>query len=213
MADWTDVAGEVAKAGAPLLGGIIGGPIGTAVGQVGSMIASALGTDNKPGAILDAIKQNPDAAVKLRQIEADEAVNLRRIASEQAVSLAAEGTKRIQAVNETMRAEGSSEHWAQWSWRPFNGFAFGATLVLNYALPAIVNSFAPLAVPHWTPIQAQPIPEYVFLAWASILGVAAWHRGVMQRIAAGVSGKAGGIIGVAGSVTKAVSKRTTRDAQ
>lgn len=84
------------------------------------------------------------------------------------------------AVNQTMQTEAKSEHWPQYSWRPYWGFisgtAFGFVVVLCCMLawkgvvgekpdalvmiPQLVSSFATLfAIP------------------GAILGVTAWHRG------------------------------------
>lgn len=52
---------------APVIGTLLGGPAGTAVG---GLIAKALGTDNNPEAIEEALKNNPDALVKIKEIEA-----------------------------------------------------------------------------------------------------------------------------------------------
>ena len=48
--EWKDLAADVAKA-APILGGLLGGPAGAAVG---GLIASALGTSNDPAQISEA---------------------------------------------------------------------------------------------------------------------------------------------------------------
>jgi hypothetical protein len=62
--NWTDISSAVGKA-APLLGTVLGGPAG---GAVGGLIAAALGTKDTPEAVSAALA-NPDAAIKLRQIE------------------------------------------------------------------------------------------------------------------------------------------------
>lgn len=74
----------------------------------------------------------------------------------------------IQAVNETMRAEAQSEHWAQWLWRPCFGFTACAVLVNNYIL-----------LPYASPLGIQPIavPSEVWIMIMAVLGVAAWTRG------------------------------------
>ena len=62
--DWKQLGKTVAKA-APLLGSALG-PGGAAVGGI---IASVFGTANEPDAIAKAIETNPEAALKLREIE------------------------------------------------------------------------------------------------------------------------------------------------
>lgn len=81
---WKDVGVAVAKF-APLVGGVVGGPIGAGVGEVGSLIAKAFGCDNTPDAVLAAVQKDPEAGVKLAQIEADNKVRLAQIAADQAV--------------------------------------------------------------------------------------------------------------------------------
>ena len=99
------------------------------------------------------------------------------------LKMAQEDTKRLQAVNNTMQAESKSEHWPQWSWRPFNGFMFGITIFMNYGFPPIVNMFQPEAA-----LSPADIPSDVFMAWGAVLGVTSWHRGVAKREASGNKG-------------------------
>lgn len=64
---WKDIVGVVGNI-APVLGAALGGPAG---GAVGAMIATALGVDNTPDAVAEAVKTNPEAAVKLAEIQAN----------------------------------------------------------------------------------------------------------------------------------------------
>jgi len=183
--DWKELGSMVGKY-APLIGNLL--PIPGA-GVAGTLLAAAFGTDKTPDAIHAAIKADPEAAIKLAKIEADNRVAL------QAQVLSAE-TLRIQSVNQTMQAEAKSEHWAQWLWRPYNGFLFGTTLFMVYALPAIINTIAPATwskplvkeviengvtvskiIATWIPIHYATIPDMVFVVWGSVLGVTAWKRG------------------------------------
>jgi hypothetical protein len=76
--NWSELGEKVASF-APLLGGVVGGPAG---GAIGSVIASVFGVDNKPDLILNAINRDPDAALKLKEIELDNKVELQKIAIE-----------------------------------------------------------------------------------------------------------------------------------
>ena len=76
--DWRDLASTVGKA-APILGTLLGGPAGAAVG---SIIASALGTGNDPQEVEKAIAADPQALVKLREIEATKTVRLQELAAD-----------------------------------------------------------------------------------------------------------------------------------
>lgn len=87
---WKDLASTVGKI-APALGAALGGPAG---GAVGALISAALGTDNNPDAIAQAMKTNPDAAVKLAEIEKQ--VVLAQLAAE---------TSQHSETQQTARAE------------------------------------------------------------------------------------------------------------
>lgn len=74
--NWKDLAGTVgniAGAVAPLLGG----PVGLAV-SIGSQIAGALGTDNTPDAVANALRNDPNAALKLQEWAAQEREQIRQ---------------------------------------------------------------------------------------------------------------------------------------
>ena len=65
--NWKDIGKQAIQMGAPILGGALGGPAGAAVG---AMIANQFGVDDPtPGNIMAAIKTDPDAAMKLREVE------------------------------------------------------------------------------------------------------------------------------------------------
>ena len=77
---WSEL-GEKIAGFAPLLGSAVGGPAG---GAIGTLVASAFGSENEPDAIMTAINANPEAAIKLKTIELDNKTELQRIALETA---------------------------------------------------------------------------------------------------------------------------------
>ena len=81
----------------------------------------------------------------------------------------------IGAVNATMQAEARSDHWMQWAWRPTIGFTFAVTILNNYVAYPYLGKFGMLQV---------VIPETVWLAMLTVLGVSAWTRG-QEKIGAG----------------------------
>ena len=85
--DWKDISGVVGKA-APILGTSLGGPAGAAVG---GLIASALGTGTDPADVAQAL-QNPEAAIKLREIEAKRQADLEALAVDMAKAVIAAST-------------------------------------------------------------------------------------------------------------------------
>jgi len=166
---WNQVKSVIGSA-APMVGTLLGGPAGTAIG---AMISSALGVENSPDAILKELKDNPDAIIKIKQIEANHSEKL------QALSLSA-GTQRLETVNQTMRDEGKSEHWPQWAWRPFWGFVSGLAFL---CVSVLCCYLAYQAVMEGKPAALNMIPQLVtsfttlFGIPGAILGITAWHRG------------------------------------
>ena len=65
--DWSDVGKKIISVGAPLLGGALGGTAGAAIGQV---VASQFGlTEASPDKVLEAITADPEARLKLTELE------------------------------------------------------------------------------------------------------------------------------------------------
>lgn len=62
--NWKDVGKLVGKA-APILGTALGGPAGAALG---TMVAGALGVDDQPDAVAAAVANDPQAAIKLKEL-------------------------------------------------------------------------------------------------------------------------------------------------
>lgn len=151
---------------APMVAGWIGGEDAEKGAQKAVDIAQVVTGKRDPESALKELENNHEFAMKF-----NEAV------MSYEVKMAKEETKRMQSVNQTMQAEARSEHWMQWSWRPFNGFAFGTTLFMNYALPAIANALVIPFIEGADKVSPGTIPEFVFAAWAAVLGVSSWNRG------------------------------------
>ena len=62
---WDNIK-DIIGTSAPVIGTLLGGPAG---GAVGSLIARTLGVADNPKAIEEALKNNPEALVKLRELE------------------------------------------------------------------------------------------------------------------------------------------------
>jgi len=184
--NWKDAGTALVKQGLPLLGTILGGPAGAALGSgVAALVSSALGFTGElsPDDLIASIG-NPESVVALKQVEADHKLELQRlIVHSEELKLAAE-TQRIVAVNQTMQAESKSEHWAQWGWRPAWGFISAAAFlvvtifVCVLAYRAIVEKDAnaigmiPLLIGAFTALFGVP---------GAILGITAWGRNKLKN--------------------------------
>jgi len=162
--EWKDIS-KMVGAAAPMLGTLLGGPPGAAIG---AMIASGLGVGATPDEVSQALTVNPDAAVKLKQIEATRQTELQALVVSAEQNRLAADTATIQAVNATMQVEAKSEHWPTYSWRPFVGFVFGIMFMGVY----FVLPLAHLPVP--------VVPTEAWLAIGGVLGVASYFRGKAQ---------------------------------
>jgi Holin of 3TMs, for gene-transfer release len=179
--EWKDVAGAVGKF-APMLGSLLGGPAGAVIGGV---VSSALGTDDKPLSVSKAIAENPDAALKLAQIEADHRIKWQELAVDQAKAEIALVAQQSGDVNKTMQTEAASEHWPTYSWRPFIGFAVGINVLLSSIIP--VGVFLAVIFGSQSSASALGALPMVLGALAAvngtvlpILGIASWFRGKAQ---------------------------------
>lgn len=183
---WKDVGQTVGKF-APMLGALVGGPAGA---SVGAMIASALGTGSTPMDVQQALVTNPDAAVKLKQIEADKTVRLQELMADQTKAELSAATQNASDVNATMQAEAKAEHWPTWSWRPFIGFCVGfntaaaSVLVLVVYVPMMWGNKEAAAAVAQLPMVLGALAA-ISGTVMPILGIASYWRGKKQVQALG----------------------------
>jgi hypothetical protein len=63
--DWKDVKNFIGTA-APILGTVLGGPGGTAIG---TLVSAALGVEDTPDAVYEALKADPQAILEVKKLE------------------------------------------------------------------------------------------------------------------------------------------------
>ena len=159
--------------GSILTASVVGAPAGAAVKALGTLgKALGLGSEAKAEDIQNAIVADPEARLKIMLAENN--FNLEILKQE---------TITLQAINETMRAESLSEHWPQYSWRPFWGFASGLAFFFVCVLVCLLS---------WQAVYGKDasalgtIPLIIgafatlFSIPGTILGIASWKRGQMQ---------------------------------
>ena len=67
---WKDV-GNFLKDVAPRVAGLLTNPVGEGIELITDAISGKLGVSNKPEEVMRALKSNPEALIKVRQMEAD----------------------------------------------------------------------------------------------------------------------------------------------
>jgi len=156
--DWKEIAQDVAKA-SPILGTLLAATPAGQVIKVGGMIASALGCGNTPTDVQQALVSDPDAAVKLKDIEAK--VQIAQLTA---------AASQVQSVNQTLQEEAKGESWWQRNHHAFES---------SFALLMVASIYILL------PILKVPVPlidPTVWLMIAAILGVKAWQQGEIGQI-------------------------------
>lgn len=122
--DWKDIAGVVGKA-APVVGGLLGGPAGAAVG---GLVAAALGTDSTPDAVSAALVGDPDAIVKVQELQANAKVQLQQLA------VTAEANRLADVQNARARQSANpNDHTPQWLAGGVTAGFFGALAAVMVA--------------------------------------------------------------------------------
>lgn len=168
---WDAIKDVVGKA-APLVGTALGGPAG---GAVASMLASALGVEDTPDAINEALKTDPEAAVKLQQLQNEHERELRSMV------LQAE-TTRMAETNTTYRKELGSEDGFVRRARPMFlyvvAFSIAVEVLVAVYVVMVGASLSDLA----TLYQALSIPQGIA---AGMCGVYLKKRSDDKAIAAG----------------------------
>jgi hypothetical protein len=162
--DWKDLAKTIA-AGAPMLGTLVAGPAG---GAVGSLIASVLGVGATPDEVSAALAASPDAAVKIKELEVSRQAMLQQLLVQAEANRLQTEAAELASVNSTMQAEAKAEHWPTYTWRPFIGFVFGVMMLGVYFVLPLMH------------LQVPAIPTEAWLAMGAVLGAASWHRGRAQ---------------------------------
>jgi hypothetical protein len=189
--NWSDIASTIGKV-APVIGTLVGGPAGAAIGGLVSM---ALGVENTPAAVQAAIATDPDAALKLQQLQLDHAKDMQTLVVQaESNRLTAETQQRaadsadLVSVNTTMQAE-SAAHVGGFnnSWRAMCGYvvAFSSALCVIavcvlFGVALITHQTAALTV---IPELASAIALILTIPGAAV-GITAWHAGRAQTIQA-----------------------------
>lgn len=100
--NWSDIGNLVGRT-APIVGTLLGGPAGAAVG---ALVASALNVPNDPDAVNAALAASPDAMVRITELQTNARVQLEQLA----VQIE---TVRIQAAGAQYQAEAADRDSAR----------------------------------------------------------------------------------------------------
>lgn len=175
---------------APLLGGLLGGPAGAAVG---GLISNALGVKNDEADILQAINTDPNARLKLIELQENNRARLEEM------TLEAETTRLVE-VNKTMRDEIKSDHAYVRNWRP----TFGYAAAISWAIQMIGVTVMLLVLVITNPLAAAEVlgglatfTGALMPIWGialAVLGVNVVQRSKDKQTNVGIQPAPGGIV-------------------
>jgi len=147
--DWKDLAQTVGKV-APVLGSVLGGPVGAVAGAAGGLISALFGDEVAvtPEAVTEAIRNDPEAMVKLKSLENEKYLLLMGWQKSQlAAALDDRKSARQRQVDVTKVTGETDNHLYGLAWINVLGF-FGVMGAVIYFAPKIPDSgMAATAIP------------------------------------------------------------------
>jgi len=187
---WKALGAAIAKAGLPILGGAVAGPAGA---TLGAAIAGAIGGDPAdPDQLAAIIQANPEAAVRLREVEANAAIEIQRLISAQAQAETQAQAQDIAQVNETMRAEYQAGDNFRGRWRPFFGYIVAISWAVQMGGTTAIAFYAAIESPTYAAVTIKALGEYAAgtaIMWSmalAVLGVAIKQRSNDKARAMGI---------------------------
>ena len=103
--NWKDIKGVIGKS-VPLLGSLLGGSAGE---TAGSLIASALGCEAEPDVIADQLASDPEAYLKLQELELSHKEELQKLQLQEAGMYLADRQSARSREIETTKATGKRD--------------------------------------------------------------------------------------------------------
>lgn len=182
---WQDAAKVVTKV-APAVATAVGSPAaGVATSIVTKFIADALGIEQSPDALIEAV-QDPQKLAELKRLDREYAKDLERMRIEADMAAMREETMRLDQINQTLRAELGHEGWFKSGWRPFIGWMFGMSMASFVATLAYHLTQDPSLIgdPEFTGMVV-----WIFVTMGAALGIQIDKRSKDKWVARGVEPK------------------------
>lgn len=170
--NWSDISGAIGKA-APLVGSLLGGKAG---GAVGGLVARALGVENDPQSVSDAIAADPEALQRIRELELQHESDLTRM------HLEAE-TSRLTEINKTMRTEAAATDAYVRRWRP----TFGYLTAIAWTIQCVAIAITIILKPEQMGTVAQAVTALTPM-WGvalAVLGINVTSRSKDKQVSSG----------------------------
>ncbi|ALK08964.1 3TM-type holin [Blastochloris viridis] len=170
--NWQDLGGALVKAGAPIIGRALGGPLGGMIGDsIGGVIADALGVEPTPDAVDKALEETPADTLgpKLSAAEAEAQAKWPALADIAKADAEAQA-QALGETNETMRIEAVSGDVVQRWWRPIYAFELTLECAVCWALAMWDLAFGAGKIAAWA-VNASGLLSLYWGARFGVLGV------------------------------------------
>lgn len=206
--NWPDLGGALIRAGAPIIGKALGGPLGAVIGQtVGGVLADALGTEPTPEAVDDALKTTPPGELQDRLAAADSAAVARyQYLTAFAQADADAAARALAETQATMRTEATAGDVVQRWWRPIYAFELTLECALVWAI-AIADLMAGSGKVAGFVAGASGLLGIYWGARFGVLGVYVGGRTVEKAVARDAPGGHTLTPAVIDAIAKAVKRR------
>ena len=185
--DWKSLSGTLIKAGAPIIGSAMCGPLGGfIVSGLGDVLVNALGVEATPEAVNSAVLNGDPSIVNaaLSKAESEACAKYSYL-----TAVVQSNAAQSESVNQTMRAElAAGQSW--WAWRNLWGYSCAIEASMTSLLVLYSLAFQPAIVKNI-------IESYsFFLSWYALrFGVLGYiHNGASNEKIAAVTGEAPSVI-------------------
>jgi len=184
---------DIISKAAPVIGGLLaGGPVGAGLAAL-KLVAGELGVDPTEDAVSAAIAADPDALVRIKELELTHKEALQKMAIEN-------DTVRLVETQKTMREEIKSEDPFISRARPSLLWAISSSVVLEIVLGSVIVLTAPAQMDNFVALCAAiSIPQSVA---AAMCGVYIKERSNDKAVAAGQEPKIGMLTAIVDKLTK-----------
>ncbi len=207
--NWQSIGGALIKAGAPIIGNALGGPLGGMIGDaLGGVLANALGVEPTPEAVDTALKTTPagELQAKLSAAEAEATARYQYL-SEVGKADADAAARSLTEVNATMRAEATAGDAVQRWWRPIYALELTLECVAVWVIAIADILYGGSKVATFV-LGSQTLLTTYWMARFGVLGVYVGGRTIEKAVAERSAVAAGQLArSVIDQIVKAVRKR------
>ena len=148
MMNWDSVKNFIGDA-APIVGGLLAPATGGISVAVGGLIAKTLGVEERPEAVMEALQTNPEALLKIKELEKDERIAMLQ-AEMQSKQMLADSEKinlsTVSGAQDMYKSKNEQADKIADSIFRYNLWLIGVTVLAAICVPMYIKDVAAVAV-------------------------------------------------------------------